>query len=208
MTEFEDRFAACKAIKDEIERNSCMLLEIIKAEQYEGMARVDKVYEQATSRGISKETTKEFLIKESQAGRMYFPRGGMIGRPPWDEEYGGSVSLVVGSVRPPRVMPMNRTWTLELQKAGEMERYEQALRVPLSASQQEKLDRLNFDIIKKEEETDPRGGAQFVVMRTELFDFPDFDLSPMDIRKSLQRLRAKGLIEVVGGSLWRTTRKA
>ena len=112
------------------------------------------------------------------------------------------------SARPPRVMPMNRTWTLELQESGVMKRHAEVLKIPLSKGQEDKLDGLVLEIIKKEEEIDLRGGCQFCVIGGELLDFPDFDLSPNDIRKSLNRLRNKGQIEVVGGTLWRTTRKA
>jgi len=73
------------------------LFEIIKAleKQHRWAVPVKGVYERATSLGIPNETTKEFLIRESHAGNLYFPIGGTLDRPPWDEEYGGSVSSVV-----------------------------------------------------------------------------------------------------------------
>lgn len=77
------------------------LFEIIEGleKEYGGATPVSKVYERASSLGISKKTTEEFLSSESKKGTLYFPRGGSIGRPPWDEQFGGVVSMTKGENR-------------------------------------------------------------------------------------------------------------
>lgn len=77
------------------------LFEIIEGfeKEYGGATPVSKVYERASSFGISKKATEEFLSSESKKGTLYFPRGGSIGRPPWDEQFGGVVSMTKGEDR-------------------------------------------------------------------------------------------------------------
>ncbi len=72
------------------------IVEVIRElmKKYGGAVPVEKVYERGYGHGIPKEEIKEFLISEHERGTLYFPRGGSLGRPPWDEQFGGVVETV------------------------------------------------------------------------------------------------------------------
>lgn len=73
-----------------------VIVEVIEGlmKEHSGAVPVEKVYERGYGRGVSKENIKEFLVSEHERGALYFPRGGSLGRPPWDEQFGGVVTMV------------------------------------------------------------------------------------------------------------------
>ena len=55
-------------------------------------------------------------------------------------------------MRPKRILPMNRTWTLQLQEEGKRNEYWNAIEIPLSKEQRRDIDVRVLSIIKHNNE--------------------------------------------------------
>ena len=106
-------------------------------------------------------------------------------------------------MRPKRLLPLNRTITLELQAQGFFDKYKKIRNTPLSLHQKEILDRRVLTIIKEVAPTQA-GGCQHcdIYYDDRIMDYKGFDIFEKDISTSLSRLKKAGKIVSTKYNRW------